>query len=392
MKELFITEWQKVSHKKYWTYITIGLVLIMLYWASGYFKLYSTVNATNIDIYRQMRITTQMFYENQLAQINELETSVDLSENELIQLDNYRVSAESNKTLYLKYLTLEKALNDNDWSLANLTLQQIENDNKVSLANQLARQYLIDNDIPTISLNVTSTGTIAGYLEYLTYDKIWLLFASVGLLCGFDIINDERGSGSLKTTFTQPYKKSNIYITKIIIRFLMAIIMTSIIIISAIAILTFNHSLELFNMPSIYSPLALGRDQTVFSSVAIMPLTKFLSLNLLHGFVNIIFIITLCGLVSVLINSMTLNLTFILISLLLFKIGFVQKSLPMFFSKTPFFYLFYDVLNYQTLNNSSIYYTYREVTYYHGLLIVMVSSLILISISAYLIKRKDNFI
>ena len=123
-----------------------------------------------------------------------------------------------------------------------------------------------------------------------------------------------------------------------------------------------------------------------------MPLISFLALNLLHGFLNILFIITLCGLASLLIHSITLNFTFILMSLLIFKIGFVQKSLPIFLSKTPFFYLFYDVLNYQTLDNSSIYYTYRDATYHHGLLILVLSSLILIIISAYLIKRKDNFI
>ena len=264
MKALFIAEWQKVNHKKYWFYITIGLILIMLYWATGYFKLYPTVNNTNIDMYRQMRITTQTLYENQLTQINELEIADNLSESEIIQLDSLRVNAENNKAMYLKYLTLEKALNTNDWSLANLTIQEIENDNNVSLANQITKQYLIENAIPTISLSVTTTGTIAGYLNYLIYNKIWLLFAGVGLLCGFDIINDERGTGSLKTTFTQPYKKSHIFITKIIIRFLMAVIVTSVVIISAIAILAVDHSLELFTMPALYSSLTLAKPQTVF--------------------------------------------------------------------------------------------------------------------------------
>ncbi|MEA5026666.1 MAG: ABC transporter permease subunit [Erysipelotrichaceae bacterium] len=393
MIKLLIAEWHKFRCRRFWRFLTVILIIVMLYWADGYFKLYPNVNPTNIELYRQMRINTQMIYENQINLIQEFENKETLSESETAQLSLYRTSAENNKAIYLEYLSLERALASQKWLKANQILQQIESrNNNNDTANELIRQYLIDNNLPTVLLSTISTGTIAGYLNYLVYEKIWLVFSVIGLLCGFDLINDERRTGSLKTTFTQPYKRSHIFVAKISIRIIAAVIIILSTLITTIGILAFNHSLALFHIPVLYSPLTLSGFQAVFSTVDVMPFLRFFTLNLLHGILNCCFIIALCGFCCLFVRSSTLNFSVLLITLLTVRIGFVQKSLPAIFSQTPLFYLFHDVLYYQTNDYQAIYYTYRDVSYHYGLLILLISSVGLTAAGAFLIKRKDNFI
>jgi ABC-type transport system involved in multi-copper enzyme maturation permease subunit len=218
---------------------------------------------------------------------------------------------------------------------------------------------------------------------------MWLIITLVAIFVGFDVVNNEEPHKSIQLTFLQPYKRSHIIITKVILRIFLTIMIIILSFVAIYFILRFNHEIGWLEQPVVYSPFSLGDNQARFADKSIMSLSDYFVLNALYIVLNISLVISLCALINTFIKHPHISMIAMIVMLTFFYIGLNSKALPSASVYCPYFYLFKQAIDYQVIDPGSLFYHYRQARYVYGLLLVPSMIAINIFITLYLFKRKE---